>query len=169
VTNGDFGKSPLSHGFDWHLQTVEGVSSFLNANPNALGFEFSGEEPDSFLLLNQTVPVHKQKSYALTVDYGTSGIPPGSGIEWRVTDEQTGAVLARTASLSAEQGGSAATCFTTPEGTAFVNLSLLYQRQPGTVRVEGKLSLKTVRLAPAADGDCATEKISNSRADSPVS
>jgi len=171
VTNSDFGKSPLSHGFDWHLPTVEGVSSFLNANPNTLGFEFSGEEPDSFLLLSQTVPVHAQKPYAMTVDYGTSGIPPGSGIEWRVTDEQTGSVLARTSSLSsekAEKGGRAATCFTTPEGAAFVNLSLIYQRQPGTVRVEGKLALKAVRLTAAAAGDCAAEKISNSRADSPA-
>lgn len=176
VTNSDFGKSPLSHGFDWHLQTGLGVSSFLNANPNALGFEFSGEEPDRFLLLSQTAPVHAQKSYALRVDYATSGIPPGSGIEWQVTDERTGAVLARTPSLSSEQGGekggeqggTATTCFTTPANAAFVNLSLLYQRQPGTVRVEGKLALKRVRLSAAAAGDCAAEKISNSRADSPA-
>jgi hypothetical protein len=172
VTNSDFGKSPLSHGFDWHLQTVEGVSSFLNTNPNALGFEFSGEEPDSFLLLSQTAPVHAQKNYALTVDYGTSGIPPGSGIEWQVTDEQTGAVLSRTTSLSSErggeQGGIATSCFTTPANVAFVNLSLLYQRQPGTVRVEGKLALKGVRLSAGTAGDCAAEKISNSRADSPA-
>jgi tetratricopeptide (TPR) repeat protein len=176
VTNSDFGKSPLSHGFDWHPQTVEGVSSFLNTNPNALGFEFSGEEPDSFLLLSQTAPVHAQENYALTVDYGTSGIPPGSGLAWQVTDEQTGAVLSRTTSLSlghggergGEQGGIATTCFTTPANVAFVNLSLLYQRQPGTVRVEGKLALKGVRLSAAAGGDCAAEKISNSRADSPA-
>jgi hypothetical protein len=172
VTNGDFGKSPLSHGFDWRLQTVEGVSSFLNVNPNTLGFEFSGEEPDSFLLLNQTAPVHARENYVLTVDYGTSGIPPGSGIEWQVTDARTGAILARTMSLSSkqggEQGGIATTCFTTPEETAFVNLSLLYQRQPGTVRVEGKLALKAVRLSGATAGDCAAEKISNSRADSPA-
>jgi tetratricopeptide (TPR) repeat protein len=172
VTNGDFGKSPLSHGFDWHLPTVEGVSSFLNANPSTLGFEFSGEEPDSFLLLNQTAPVQAQKNYALTVDYGTSGISPGSGIEWQVTDARTGAVLARTTSLSSEHGGEqvgiAKTCFTTPKQAAFVNLSLLYQRQPGTVRVEGKLALKAVTLSAATTGDCAAEKISNSRADSPA-
>jgi hypothetical protein len=168
VTNGNFGRPPLSRGFDWHLKTVEGVSSFLNASPNALGFEFSGEEPDSFLLLSQTAPVHTQKNYALTVDYGTSGIPPGSGIAWQVTDEQTGAVLARTTSLSAEQGGIATTCFTTPANAAFVNLSLLYQRQPGTVRVEGKLALKGLRISATTGGDCAAEKISNSRADSPA-
>jgi tetratricopeptide (TPR) repeat protein len=172
VTNGDFGKSPLSHGFDWHLSTVDGVSSFLNANPNTLGFEFSGEEPDSFLLLSQTAPVHAQKNYALTVDYGTSGIPPGSGVVWQVTDARTGAILAKTISLSSEhggeQGGTVTTCFTTPEEASFVNLSLVYQRQPGTVRVEGKLALKAVRLSATTAGDCAAEKISNSRADSPA-
>ena len=127
--------------------TVEGVSSFLNVNPNALGFEFSGDEPDSFTLMNQVAPVQAQKDYVLAVDYGTSGIAPGSGIAWLVTEERTGAVLARTASLSAEQGGTAYACFTAPDGAAFVNLSLLYQRQPGTVRVEGKLALKGVRLS----------------------
>ncbi len=169
VTNSDFAKSPLSHGFDWHLTTVEGVSSFLNTNPNALGFEFSGEEPDSFLLLHQTAPVHGKQNYVLEVDYETSGIPAGSGIEWQVTDAQTGAALARTTSLSADQGGRVTTCFTTPEKTEFVNLSLLYQRQPGTVRVEGKLALKGVRLSGATAGECgAAEKISHYGADSPV-
>jgi tetratricopeptide (TPR) repeat protein len=163
VTNGSFSQSPISHGFDWHLKPVEGVSSFLNRNPNVLGFEFSGEEPDSFTLMNQTAPVQAQKEYVLAVDYGTSGIAPGSGMEWLVTDERSGAVLGRTAALSAEQGGAAHACFTTPDGAAFVNLSLVYQRQPGLVRIEGKLALKGVRLTP---GDCPEEKISGSRADS---
>ena len=112
-------------------------------------------------------------TYALTVDYETSGIPPGSGIAWLVTDARTGAVLAKTPNLSSEhrgeQGDAVTTCFTTPREPAFVNLSLLYQRQPGTVRVEGKLALKEVRLATASNGACAGEKISNSRAASPAS
>jgi tetratricopeptide (TPR) repeat protein len=165
VTNGSFGRSPTSHGFDWHLMTVEGMSSFLNVDPSALGFEFSGEEPDSFTLMNQAVPVQAGKSYRLVVDYGTSGIAPGSGIEWLVTEQRTGAVLGRTGSLSAEQGGEAYACFSAPDGTAFVNLSLDYQRQPGTVRVEGKLALKGVRLSM---GNCADKKNSGSVADSPA-
>jgi hypothetical protein len=142
------------------------VSSFLNVHPNALGFEFSGEEPDSFLLLNQTAPVQAQRRYALAVDYGTSGIAPGSGVEWLVTDHRTGAELARTGSLSAEQGGEAYACFTASEGAAFVNLSLLYQRQPGTVRVEGRLVLNRVRLSAATSEDCTEKKISTFGADS---
>ena len=165
ITNGNFGKSPISHGFDWHLMTVEGVSSFLNVRPNALGFEFSGEEPDSFTLMNQVARVQAQKDYVLAVDYGTSGIAPGSGIAWSVTEERTGAVLGRTASLSAEQGGTAYACFTAPDGAAFVDLSLLYQRQPGTVRVEGKLALKGVRLSV---DECPAKKISPSGTASPA-
>jgi tetratricopeptide (TPR) repeat protein len=166
VTNGGFGKSPLSRGFDWHLKTVEGVSSFLNASPNALGFEFSGDEPDGFLLMDQTAPVEARKNYALVVRYATTGIVPGSGLEWSVTDERSGAVLARTGSLSAEAGGEAYACFAAPDGAA--HLSLLYQRQPGTVRIEGKLALKEVRLTAAAAEHCPGEKISTSGADSPA-
>jgi hypothetical protein len=168
VTNGGFGKSPISQGFDWHLKTVEGVSSFLNVSPNALGFEFSGDEPDGFLLMDQTAPVDDRKDYALVVDYTTTGIAPGSGLEWSVTDDRSGAVLARTGSLAAEQGGKAYACFAASGGAAFVRLSLLYQRQPGTVRMEGKLALKEVRLTDATAEHCPVEKISTSGADSPA-
>jgi tetratricopeptide (TPR) repeat protein len=171
VTNGRFEKSPLSLGFDWHLKTVEGVSSFLNISPNALGFEFSGEEPDSFLLLDQIVPVDQEKKYALAVQYATTSIAVGSGLSWSVTDDRSGAELARTGSLSAEQGGEAHACFAAPDAAKFVRLSLVYQRQPGTVRVEGKLVLKEVRLQDAMAEHCPGEKISTSRtsrADSPA-
>jgi hypothetical protein len=154
VTNSGFNTPPLSRGFDWRLMTVEGVSSYLDVHPNALGFEFSGEEPDSFLLLKQTVPVKAAAEYALAVDYSTSSIPPGRGLEWRITDRRTGAVLAKTASLSAEQEGSAHVCFAAPTDAAFVDLGLFYQRQPGTVRVEGKLALKGVKLSPATAENC---------------
>jgi hypothetical protein len=84
-------------------------------------------------------------------------------LEWRVTDprnanQTTGAVLAKTANLSAEPGGRANACFTAPDGTAFVNLALFYQRHPGTVRVEGKLALKKVSLSAATADDCMAQK-----------
>lgn len=168
VTNGGFSKSPISRGFDWRLYTVEGVSSFLNVSPNALGFEFSGDEPDSFLLMDQRAPVHGDKNYALAVNYTTNGIAPGSGLVWSMADDRSGTVLARTGSLSAEQGGEAYACFAVPSEAAFVRLSLLYQRQPGTVRVEGKLVLKEVKLTGATAGGCPEQKISTSGADSPA-
>ena len=169
VTNGSFGKPPTSHGFDWHLTPVDGVSSYLNVGPNVLGFEFSGDEPDGFTLLTQTVPVQAGTAYSLVVDYRSSGIASGSGLSWAVSDERTGAALARTASLGSEQkgeqaeeqGGQANACFIAPDGAGFIRLSLDYQRQPGTVRVEGKLALREVRLSA---GNCPEKKNSSAGA-----
>jgi tetratricopeptide (TPR) repeat protein len=158
VTNGGFSSSPISHGFDWRLGTVEGVSSFLNANPNALGFEFSGEEPDGFLVMREAVPVRAGNDYALIVDYATTGVTANSGLAWSVSDLPSGKELGHTANLSAEQGSKAVACFSVPGGTNFVDLALRYQRQPGTVRVEGKLVLRDVRLAAASAENCGGEQ-----------
>ena len=154
VTNGNFLRQPVSQGFDWHLGTAEGVSTFLNTNPNALGFEFSGDEPDQFELVSQLAPVEAQKQYALLVRYESNGIPSGNGLMWTVRDDRTGAVLAHTASLSAPQGGQAVACFAVPANSHFIHLALEYQRQPGTLHPEGKLALAQVRLAAATGQAC---------------
>jgi tetratricopeptide (TPR) repeat protein len=167
VTNGQFAQSPTSLGFDWHMPDVAGVSSFLNANPNSLGFELSGQEPDGFVLLSQVAPIEPEKTYILMVDYATSGIPPGSGLAWKVTDDRTGTLLAQTPSLHAQQGGQALACFATAKDSSFIDLSLAYQRQPGSVHPEGKLALKRVRLLTATANQCPS-KISNSAAASPA-
>jgi tetratricopeptide (TPR) repeat protein len=154
ITNGSFSKSPTSVGFDWHLGNQRGVSVFLNTSPNALGFEFSGDEAENALLMYQVAPVQPKSFYTLTIDYSTSQIPDRSGIEWVVTDQQSVAVLARSGSLSAERGVSSATCFLIPDGVRFVNVALQYQRQPGTVQVEGKIAFKEVALAPGTSKEC---------------
>jgi len=154
ITNGSFSKSPTSIGFDWHLGNQRGISAFLNSSPNALGFEFSGDQAENALLMSQVVPVQPKSFYRLTTDYSTTNIPDRSGIEWVVTDPQSGAVLARSGSLSAEHGSSSETCLSTPDGVRFVNLALQYQRQPGTVRVEGKIAFKEVALSPGTSKGC---------------
>ncbi len=156
VTNGRFGKSPTSRGFDWHLKPVEGVSSFLNVDPNALGFDFSGDEPDSFLSWTRLLPSKPQKHYVLAIDYATSGIPPGSGIEWLVTDDRIRRRIGQDGQPFRGAGRRELTPALRPRmELQFVNLSLLYQRQPGTVRVEGKLALKEVSLSGAPTAELA--------------
>jgi tetratricopeptide (TPR) repeat protein len=168
VTNSRFRISPASKGFDWHLPPVDGVTSFLNTHPDALGFELSGNEPDAFQLLSQVVPTENLTSYSLAIEYATSGIAPGTGLAWMVTDGQSGTVLTKTASLYAEQRagegadnmGVASACFTTPARGGFVSLSLAYQRQPGTVRPQGRLTLRQVRVARASGSQCQQKKMS---------
>jgi hypothetical protein len=154
ITNGTFSKSPISLGFDWHLGNQQGVSAFFNTSPNALGFEFSGDEGESALLMSQIAPIQPKNSYILTIGYSTSGLPERSGIEWIVTDQKSGTILARSGSLSAERGGSSETCFVTPDGAKFVNIALQYQRQSGTVPIEGRIALNNVALSPTTSVEC---------------
>jgi hypothetical protein len=154
VTNGDFNQSPISRGFDWHMLSPKGVSPFLNSDPNALGFEFSGDEPESFVVMFQTAPVRPLSQYTLEVDYSTSGLLSGSGIEWLIADAQSESALAETGSLSAEKDGKAYACFTAPVGAKFVNLKLQYQRRPGTVLVEGRIAIRKIALTKGTAEEC---------------
>ena len=154
ITNGRFSKPPISLGFDWHLGSQRGVSAFFNTSPDALGFEFSGDEAENALLLSQVAPVQPNRAYTLAVRYSTSDFPERSGIEWVVTDQESGAVLARSGSLFAEGGGSSKTCFVIPDRVRFANIALQYQRQPGTVQIEGKLELNEVVLSQVTSKVC---------------
>jgi tetratricopeptide (TPR) repeat protein len=149
VTNADFSHPTLAHGFDWRLSPVEGVTSAWNDASRSLEFEFSGNQAEHLVLMTEIVPLRPGTSYALAVDYTTSGIAPGSGIRWYVSDLATGRQLAQTDSLAGGQGSTASACFVTPPAGGFAELALGYQRAPGTTRVEGKLTLRKVRLEPA--------------------
>ena len=159
ITNAAFSRQPSSNGFDWHIGNAPGVSAFFNTSPNALGFEFSGDEKEPVLLMYQVVPVTPGKAYKLTVDYSTSGISSGSGVAWVVSSFSSGAEIARTDSLSAEQGGEVSACFVAPEDVKFINLLLEYQRQPGTVLVEGKITLYKTSLMATVNDACGTQKV----------
>lgn len=154
ITNASFLKQPSFTGFDWRIANPPGISAFFNTNPNAIGFEFSGDEAENALLMYQVIPVLPGKTYKLMVDYSTSGLPQKSGLEWIVTDFMSGAVFGRTENLSADQGGTAVACFTPPDGVKFAYLTLQYQRQPGTVRIEGKVAIRKLHLMVNSLSDC---------------
>jgi hypothetical protein len=154
ITNATFSRQPSSSGFDWRVGNPTGISAFFNTNPNALGFEFSGDEAETALLMWQVVPVLPGKTYKLMVDYATKGLPEKSGIKWIITDFMSGAILGRTENLSADQGGNTVACFTTPDGVKFAYLSLQYQRQPGTVRIEGKVAIHKMSLMVDSSAEC---------------
>ena len=151
LTNGDFSRPPMSQGFDWRLPQTDGVSSFFNTGPNALGFEMTPSAPESFTLLRQTVPVALDTAYRLTIRYESSGILPESGLTWTISDSRTGRLLTRTADLYAPENSEKAACFVAPHDDRFVEIALTYQRAAGTVHPEGKLTLSAVRLTRTAD------------------
>ncbi len=146
LTNGDFLSFPASQGFDWRLPAVAGVTA-LPAGPDGLRITFSGDQPESCEVLTQCLPVLANSRYELRFRYLTSGIAPGAGLTWQVTNLTGARILARGASLASnsETGGQLA--FLSDPESPLVRLALSYRRVLGTVRIEGSITLRQVSLA----------------------
>ena len=156
VTNADFILSPTSIGFDWHLPTVTGINASQENDHGGLRLEFSSDQPESVEILTQVLAVQPNTAYNFMFDYSTSGIAPGTGLTWSVTNLGTGSVLATSDSLSADKGTVGHLDFTVPADSKFVRVLLVYQRALGTTRIEGSLVLHKTGLATA--GSSKTEQ-----------
>ncbi|MDQ2900967.1 MAG: hypothetical protein M3Y07_14385 [Acidobacteriota bacterium] len=134
LINGNFAHAPTGRGFDWRPANIEGVSvNYYQTNPN-LWIEFSGKQPESCEPLSTWVLLEPLRNYRLTCRYEAAGIPPGSGLKWRLGTQFTSQTPATME-------------FRTPEGAQRLwRLALVYQRAPGTVRIEGSIRLASVSL-----------------------
>jgi hypothetical protein len=149
LTNGAFAKAPLSRGFDWRVSTPDEILYRRDVSSPGLRFDFSGKQPEHCELLSQFVPVEPAKEYRFVVNYETGDLEGDPGIGWRVVDVRSGADLLRGAGhmMASERREKAeAYKFHTPAGARLVKLVLTYDRSPGTVRVEGSLSLRNTDL-----------------------
>ena len=145
LTNGDFAMQPTSQGFDWRLQSFDGVSPSSEENPAGLRVTFSGRQTERGEPLIQFAPVQENTEYTLRFRFGTSGIRPGAGLHWRIAD-MNGAILREGESLSSEGEAQRDNLFRTPAGCRLVRLSLNYERVPGTTRIEGFIVLRNVEF-----------------------
>ena len=147
LTNGDFRTPPLSYGFDWRLHAVEGVSASRSESPPVRRWTFSGRQPESCEILSQYVPLLPGKRYQFRFRYRTSDIAADTGLRWRIFDATTGADLAeRSPYLSSEKEIQQEVAFSTPAETRMGRLALMYQRAPGTTRIEGSILLSRASL-----------------------
>ena len=147
LTNGEFGSPPSSRGFDWRVAPVEGVS--VSQEEHGLRVTFSGHEPEECEALAQLVPLKENTRYELKFGYRTSGLGTGQGLGWRVTDENSGSVLSEGSVLASEADQEGRLNFETPRECRLVRVALRYQRSPGTTRIEGFLTLRSVQLKAA--------------------
>lgn len=147
ITNADFGIAPLQQGFDWRVSSIPGISESRAESPSALNFIFSGKQPESCEILSQPLALLPARKYQYLWEYRTSNINPATGLRWKILDADTGADLVnQSPSLSHSGWTRDRIVFSTPARLKLARLALIYQRAPGTVRIEGSLSLRKVAL-----------------------
>ena len=147
--NPDFARDPLPVAFDWTLPSYTGLHSW--PGPSGLAVEFTGDEPESCAIADQTVSL-APGNYSLEYTYRTSGIAADTGIKWQILDAKSGAVLAESPSLSSDTVQHAKLGFSVPQGASLLRLHLEYQRALGTTRVTGTLALQSTRIRPNSAG-----------------
>jgi hypothetical protein len=135
LSNGNLAHAPLNLGFDWRLGQAQGIAS--NWRPSELIFILSGSQPETCVLLEQTicpVPGH----FHLRFDYMTRDVV-ATGMRWRLEDRGEGPLIAP--SERWREG-----VFEIPRSRRPAQLQLLYRREPGTTRAEGRLEIRNLRL-----------------------
>lgn len=142
-TNASFTHEPLPVSFDWTLPSYPGISSVVG--PSGLETELSGVEPEVSTIAEQVL-VLSPGSYVFKSVYRTVAIPPETGIEWQIVDCKSGSVLASSPDLSSNVLTYATFSFNVGQDAQLLRLRLLYQRAPGTTRVEGTLKVVSTEI-----------------------
>ncbi len=144
IVNGAFATEPLDRGFDWHVATMEGVRNTLY---KGLRFTLSGDQPESCILLQQTVVLEGVRNYTLNYSYQTAGIPPDSGVHWQILRKASGAAIpSEGGELSSDAPVFGHLNFSADPGLNLYLVVLSYTRRLGTTRVSGSVQLSTVEL-----------------------
>ncbi len=150
LTNGDFQQSPRGAGFDWRLPTPQGVDAAWE--PSQLTFLFSGAQAESCTLLEQIVPLAPQaRRYRLSFESQTAVLPFPTGLHWTLGGWESPSLEPSSRwregtyvfSRDAFSDDSPAR-----HDASLSHLRLVYRRQPGTVRAEGRVGLRHVRMEP---------------------
>lgn len=147
LTNADFSAPPVEHGFDWHMPQNDGIVVERGGMPPRLWVTLDGHEPETCDLVEQVAAVVPGRKYRLRFRYQTDGITAPSGVRWRLTDASGGdEIQSDTTDLASEQEAGGVIRFSVPAGVRLVRLALAYRRVPGTVRIEGRVSVSDIAL-----------------------
>jgi tetratricopeptide (TPR) repeat protein len=134
LTNGDLARAPLNLGFDWRVGQAEGVTQ--SWKPSELTFTFSGAQPESCVLLEQTIFLVRGH-FRLRFDY-LADDGPTTGVHWSLDNIE---------GPSIEPGSQwREGAFDLPRTQGLRNLKLSYRRKRGTTRTEGRIEVRNLRL-----------------------
>lgn len=138
--NRNLKRPPSGVGFDWRLPGADGITAQWERSQ--LTFSLSGAQPESCALLEQvTVRDNTARHYRLSLEYRTTGLPLLTGIRWSLDQQES-------TSLAASEAWRAGQAIFSPSiaGTKMGLLRLVYRREPGTVRSQGRFELRHISM-----------------------
>lgn len=142
--NPAFAREPLPVRFDWKLSIYDnGLHSW--PGPSGLVTEFNGQEPENCVIAEQTVAL-PPGNYKLESAYHTRNIAANTGIHWEIADANSDTVLNNTPSLSSDTPAQISAPFSVGPDRPFVRLRLTYNRELGTTRLSGTLTVQSIRI-----------------------
>jgi tetratricopeptide (TPR) repeat protein len=145
LTDRDFQASGFGRGFSWRFDPSAGVTARIAAGQVVVSF--SGKQADGIGTIWQWVPVAPSKRYRLSFEYRTEGIPQQSGVRWQVLGfAKRQEELARSADLSHSAWKRETVHFDVPAGVGLLRVVLLHSRITGSVRTDGAVLLRNMRL-----------------------
>ena len=145
--NPNFARDPLPVGFDWTLSSNSDMRSWLDTL--GLETEFSGRQPEDCKIAEQEL-VLPPGNYVLEYAYRTDGIAPETGLKWQIIAPNSETPIAESLDLSSDSLSDAKYAFTISPSTPVVILRLHYQRELGTPRIAGTLTIHSVQIHPGS-------------------
>ena len=143
--NGAFQTPPSGYGFDWRLNTADGIE--VSQDLPGLRIAFTGSQPEACEPLWQYAALLPAARYRLAFEYATTGLSPRSGLRVRTVDlTAQPAVIAESPNLSNDDWQPVTLLFETPPTLTLARLDLSYRRSPGTTRIEGAVRLRNFTL-----------------------
>ncbi len=146
LTNGDFRTPLFSHGFDWIRAGTEGLRIDESPSENLIRLQFSGNEPQHCLVLQQYLPMEAGRTYRL--EWQANPIPGDalSGLTWHLRPVGDGAGPGLESSdLGLSPSGS--WNVRARLGAELYRLTLEYARPLGQLRANGTFILKSVSIS----------------------
>jgi tetratricopeptide (TPR) repeat protein len=133
LTNGELKTAPSGAGFDWRLPSAVGLT--VEWRPSELDFALWGTQPESCVLLEQALLLDKTaRRYHLRFEYSTP-----TGIRWALdTSEST--------AFDPSDAWRAGQWIFALRPSGLARLKLIYRREPGTIRAQGHVKIRNVRL-----------------------
>jgi tetratricopeptide (TPR) repeat protein len=141
--NANFAREPLPVRFDWALSSSVGLHSW--PGPSGLQTEFSGEQPESCTIAEQSI-VLPPGNYEMVSSYRTEAIAPQTGLRWQIVSADPERVLAESPNLSSEALSYADAAFSVSPASSPIRLRLQYERTIGTPRISGTLVIPSVQI-----------------------